>query len=81
VRGRAAYSGVARGAIAAKSDSVFVAAPTIDDRTLVSLTLTGDPGNATPWVEVQPGKGFVVHLTAKAKGALSFTYLMIEHEG
>ena len=81
VRGRAAFSGVATGAIAARSDSAFVAAPTIGDGTLVSLTLTGDPGNATPWVEVQPGKGFIVHLTAKAKGPLSFTYLLIEHEG
>jgi hypothetical protein len=83
VRGRAAFSGVAKGSIPPKSNSAFVAAPTIDDRSLVSLTLTGDPGGAIPWVEVQPGRGFVVHLTANVKGPapLSFTYLLIEHEG
>ena len=68
VRGRAAFSGVAKGSIAPKSDSAFVAAPNVDANTLVSLALMGDPGNGTPWVEIQPGRGFVVHLTAKAKG-------------
>ncbi len=47
----------------------------------MQLTFTANPGKSVPWVELQPGKGFVVHLSEPAKTDISFTYWMLDGTG
>ncbi len=80
VQGSAAFSGIGQAEVPPSQGSVFVAAGDVNGDSLVIVTLTGDPGNATTWVELQPGRGFIVHVTMKAKKALPFTYLVFARE-
>jgi hypothetical protein len=77
VEGRAAFSGVGRGQLP-RGGTAFVADPAITDGSHVIVTLEGDPGKGAPWVEVQPGKGFVVHTTESTKATVPFSYLVID---
>jgi hypothetical protein len=87
VQGRAQFSTASSGMIPAGQDSGAVSNPLVTVQSHVTVTLTGDPGQAssTPgtkpvvvWVERQPGTGFVVHLSRAVRMATQFTYLIVE---
>jgi hypothetical protein len=87
VDGRAKFSSAAAGSIAAGQDSAFVSNLTVTSLSHVTVTLTGDPGQASSapgskpvvvWVGRQPGTGFVIHMSRPVRTATPFTYLIIE---
>jgi hypothetical protein len=87
VQGNAKFSTAGSGSIPANQDSVAVSVPFITALSHVTVTLTGDPGQASSvpgfkpvvvWVERQPGTGFVVHMSRPVRVATPFTYLVVE---
>ncbi len=80
VQGNAAFSGIGTSQVPALQGGVFVAAGDVNGDSLVIVTPTSDPGNAVTWVELVPGRGFFVHVTAKQRKALTFTYLVFARE-
>ena len=85
-RGAIQSDGVGNNVIRRRSSSQFVQYRETTDKSHVSVTLTSDPnGNGkgddgnTPsfWIERQPGKGFVIHLSEKAKSDLSFSFFIV----
>jgi hypothetical protein len=66
---------------------VFVESSFVRPVSHVTVTLTGDPGQAgsapgfkpvVVWVERQPGTGFVVHMSRPVRVNTPFTYLVVE---
>jgi predicted outer membrane repeat protein len=81
VDGRARFSTAGAAEIPGGSSSVTVPNPAVTDASHVTVTLTGDPGaSQVTWVQLDPGTGFTVHLSAevKKKGGLPLTYLVVE---
>jgi hypothetical protein len=87
VNGRAKFSTAGLGTIPAGQDSEFVNNPNVTGLSHITVTLTGDPGQASSapghksvvvWVERLPGAGFVVHMSRPVRFATPFTYLMVE---
>jgi hypothetical protein len=82
VVGQARFSNAGSGAIAAGASSASVANASVSASSHVTVTLTGDPGNRqVQWVELDPGAGFTVHLTAapaQKRPATTFTYLVVQ---
>jgi hypothetical protein len=87
VLGNADFSTAGSGTIPANQDSVFVGAPFVTALSHVTVTLTGDPGQASSqpgfkpvvvWVERQPGTGFVVHMSRPVRVDTPFTYVVVE---
>lgn len=87
VEGRSKFSTAGAGAISAGQDSAFVGDPLVTGLSHITVTLTGDPGQASSapgskpvvvWVERQPGTGFVVHLSRGVRFGTPFTYLIVE---
>jgi hypothetical protein len=87
VEGRARFSTASAGTVSAGQDSAAVSDPTVTNGSHVTVTLTGDPGQASSspgtkpvvvWVERQPGTGFVVHMSRPVRFATPFTYLIVE---
>jgi hypothetical protein len=77
VAGRAGFSGVGGGALDRRGDA-FVSDPGIAATSHVIVTLQGDPGKGAPWVEIQPGKGFMVHMTQATNKSVPFSYLVLD---
>ena len=77
VEGRASFSGVGGGTLNRRGDA-FVADPGISADAHVIVTLKGDPGKGGPWVEIQPGKGFMVHMTEVTNRQVPFSYLVLD---
>ena len=42
------------------------------------VTLQGDPGKGAPWVDIQPGQGFFVHMTEATNRRVPFSYLVLD---
>jgi hypothetical protein len=87
VQGMAQFTTVGSGVIGANQDSVFVESSFVRPVSHVTVTLTGDPGQAgsapgfkpvVVWVERQPGTGFVVHMSRPVRVATPFTYFVVE---
>jgi hypothetical protein len=87
VDGEAKFSTAAAGTILGGQDSAFVRNPVVTALSHITITLTGDPGQAssapglkpvTVWVDRQPGTGFVVHMSRPVRFATPFTYLVVE---
>jgi hypothetical protein len=87
VEGRARFSTAAASTIPAGLDSAFVSNSVVTAQSHITVTLTGDPGQASSapgskptvvWVERQPGTGFVVHMSRPVRFAAPFTYLIVE---
>lgn len=87
VLGSAQFSTAGSGTIAAGQDSASVTNATVTALSHITVTLTGDPGQASSspgakpvvaWVERQPGTGFVVHMSRPVRFATPFTYLIVE---
>lgn len=87
VRGKASFSTAGKGTILADRDSASVSDTDVTALSHVTVTLTGDPGQASSapgskpvvvWVERQPGTGFIVHLSRAVRFATPFTYLIVE---
>ena len=81
VVGKAQFSTAGAWVVLAGARSVEVANPAVTDASHVTVTLTGDPGNAAAvvqWVERQPGSGFIVHLRVPVSNETPFTYLIVE---
>jgi hypothetical protein len=87
VQGTAKFSTAGSGSIPANQDSVTVSVPFITALSHVTVTLTGDPGQASSvpgfkpvvvWVERQPGTGFVVHMSRPVRVDTPFTFLVVE---
>lgn len=87
VEGRAKFSTATSGAIPAGQDSAFVNNSSVTGLSHITVTLTGDPGQAgsapgtkpmVVWVERQPRAGFVVHMSRPVRNATPFTYLIVE---
>ena len=73
--------------ILANQDSAFVPRFRVTALSHITVTLTGDPGQAgsapgfkpvVVWVERDPGTGFTVHLSRPVRVDTPFTYLMVE---
>ena len=77
VEGRASFTGVGGGTLDRRGDA-FIGDPHISADSHVIVTLQGDPGKGAPWVEVMPGKGFVVHMTEAANKRVPFSYLVLD---
>jgi hypothetical protein len=87
VEGKAKFSTAAASTIPAGQDSASVSNSLVTAQSHVTVTLTGDPGQASSspgtkpvvvWVERRPGTGFVVHLSRPVRFATPFTYLIVE---
>jgi hypothetical protein len=87
VSGNAKFSTAGSGIIPANQDSVIVSAYFVTALSHVTVTLTGDPGQAgsapgfkpvVVWVERQPGTGFVVHMARPVRVDTPFTFLVVE---
>jgi hypothetical protein len=87
VEGRSKFSTAASGMIPAGQGSGAVANPIVTALSHITVTLTGDPGQAgsvpgtkpvVVWVERQPGTGFIVHMSRPVRFATPFTYLVVE---
>jgi hypothetical protein len=79
VNGRASFSSAGMGQIAEKADMAFVPFPGITDRSVVIVTLNGDPGQSeVSWVERQEARGFVVHMSRPVRRLTPFSYLVLE---
>ncbi len=77
VQGRAAFSGVGGGTLNRRGDA-FVADPGIGADSHVIITLKGDPGRGGIWVEIQAGKGFMVHMTEATNRSVPFSYMVLD---
>jgi hypothetical protein len=87
VDGNSRFSTAGSGTIPANQDSVAVSRPFVTALSHVTVTLTGDPGQAgsvpgfkpvVVWVERQPGTGFVVHMSRPVRVNTPFTFLVVE---
>lgn len=87
VIGKAKFSTTGNGTIPAGQDSASVNTLAVTALSHITVTLTGDPGQASSapgskpvlvWVERQPGTGFVAHLSRPVRVATPFTYLIVE---
>lgn len=90
VLGKAQFSSVGSGSIPANQASVFVSASLTTALSHVTVTLTGDPGQAgsapglkpvVVWVERMPTAmppGFTVHMSKPVRVDTPFTYLIVE---
>jgi hypothetical protein len=87
VEGSAKFSTAGDGSIPGGHDSATVSDPKVTGASHVTVTLTGDPGQATSspgskaavvWVERRPGTGFVVHMSRPVRFTTPFTYLIVE---
>jgi hypothetical protein len=87
VEGKAQFSTAGSGTIAASQDSASVTNAIVTALSHITVTLTGDPGQASSapgskpavvWVERHPGNGFVVHMSRPVRFATPFTYLVVE---
>jgi hypothetical protein len=87
VLGNAEFRTAGSGIIPANQDSVIVSAYFVTALSHVTVTLTGDPGQAgsvpgfkpvVVWVERQPGTGFVVHMARPVRVDTPFTFLVVE---
>lgn len=87
VEGRASFTTAGSGSIPAGQDSASVGNSKVTALSHVTVTFTGDPGQASSapgsrpvvvWVERQPGTGFVVHMSRGVRFATPFTYLIVE---
>jgi len=85
VTGRARFATAGAGVVRARSSTAAVSNPAVRSDCHITVTFTGDPGGAAvAWVErrvaagQQPGGGFVVHLSGRARWAVPFTYLIVE---
>lgn len=87
VEGPAKFETAAAGNIPAGQDRAFVSNRSVTDLSHVTVTLTGDPGQASSapgsgavpvWVERRSGTGFVVHMSRPVRFATPFTYLIVE---
>jgi hypothetical protein len=87
VEGPARFETAAAGTIPAGQESAFVSNRSVTGLSHVTITLTGDPGQASSapgskpvvaWVERQPGTGIVVHMSRAVRFATPFTYLIVE---
>ncbi len=58
--------------------SAFVPCMRIIETSHVSITLNGDAGASSFWVEILPGKGAILHLDKRAKQDTRFTWLVVE---
>jgi hypothetical protein len=77
VEGRASFSGVGGGMLDRRGDA-FIGDPHIRADSHVIVTLQGDPGKGAPWVDIQPGKGFFVHMTEATNRRVPFSYLVLD---
>ena len=77
VQGRAEFSGVGGGTLNRRGDA-FIGDPHIRSDSLVIVTLNGDPGKGAPWVDIQPGKGFMVHMTEPTNRSVPFSYMVLD---
>jgi hypothetical protein len=77
VQGRASFSGVGGGTLNRRGDA-FIGDPGISADSHVIVTLKGDPGKGGIWVEIQPGKGFMVHMTEPTNRAVPFSYMVLD---
>jgi len=87
VEGPVKFATAAAGNVPAGQDSAFVSNRSVTDLSHITITLTGDPGQASSapgskpvvvWVERQPGTGFVVHMSRPVRFPTPFTYLIVE---
>jgi hypothetical protein len=87
VMGQADFSTAGSSTISTGQDSAAVSNSRVTGLSHITVTLTGDPGQASSapgnkpvvvWVERQPGTGFVVHLSRPVRFATPFTYLIVE---
>ena len=77
VEGRASFAGVGGGTLDRRGDA-FIGDPHIRADSHVIVTLKGDPGKGGIWVEIQPGKGFMVHMTEPTNRAVPFSYMVLD---
>ena len=77
VEGRASFSGVGGGVLDRRGDA-FIGDPQIRADSHVIVTLQGDPGKGAPWVDIQPGKGFFVHMTEATNRRVPFSYMVLD---
>jgi hypothetical protein len=87
VDGAAKFSTAGSGTIPTNQDSVSVNQIKTTEFSHVTVTLTGDPGQAgslpgfkpvVVWVERQPGTGFIVHMSKPVRVDTPFTYLVVD---
>jgi hypothetical protein len=81
VMGKARFSTAGAGVFAARANAVAVSDPAVTPDSHITVTFTGDPGNAAAvvqWVERQPASGFIVHLRVPVFNETPFTYLIVE---
>ena len=79
VVGAARFSTGGTGTILSGKKSVSVANPAVTNRSLVAVTLNGNPGTAVlKWVKRTPGAGFTVYMSAAVSAAVPFSYLIFE---
>lgn len=78
VRGPLHFSSVDRSRINAGSSATLVDAPGIRATSHVTVTLVSNPGSAAvKFIELQPGTGFVVHMTGPVPKDVHFTYMIV----
>jgi hypothetical protein len=87
VQGTAKFSTAGFDAILANQDSAMVSNVFVTALSHITVTLTGDPGQAgsaqgfkpvVVWVERQPGTGFIVHMSRPVRVDTPLTYLIVE---
>ena len=80
VHGRALFSSAGAGVVAQNARSGGVVDGTVSEKSHVTVTLTGDPGNqaSVAWVQRHPGLGFMLHLDRPAAAETPFTYFIVE---
>jgi hypothetical protein len=87
VEGPAKFATAAAGIIPTGQDSALVSNRSVTDLSHITVTLTGDPGQASSapgskpvvvWVERRPGSGFIVHMSRPVRFATPFTFLIVE---
>jgi hypothetical protein len=67
-----------QGTFARGQGEAAVSHPSINDASVVLVTLTGDPGPVVVhYVSLQPGKGFTVHLSAPTQREAPFRYVVL----
>jgi hypothetical protein len=74
VEGRIQSNMIDAGSVARKRDLATVQCNSVSANSHVQVTFNGEPPEGGFWVERQPGRGFVVHLSDKTKRDLPFTY-------
>lgn len=87
VQGQAKFSTAGSGTILVNDDSASVSNVAVTASSHITVTLTGDPGQAgsapgfkpvVVWVERDPGTGFTIHLSKPVRVNTPFTYLILE---